>query len=99
MSANGPPARHLTVATSDMSIFVANMDWSRAGRRTEPSSLYIVVHRSAGTFTHVYRVAAGADPARQTIYLEHVLVGEQVRAARAWVLDRCPAALAIETAA
>ncbi|MEC4590857.1 MULTISPECIES: hypothetical protein [Nitrospirillum] len=47
---------------------------------------YAVVHRRHGVYTHIYTVLESRQQARRITHLRRVLDGEQLAAARAWVL-------------
>ncbi|MDZ5650214.1 hypothetical protein [Nitrospirillum sp. BR 11828] len=47
---------------------------------------YAVVHRRHGVHTHIYTVLESRHHQRRVVHLRQVLPGEQLAAARAWVL-------------
>ncbi|MDG3439326.1 hypothetical protein [Nitrospirillum amazonense] len=47
---------------------------------------YAVIHRHHGVYTHIYTVLESRQHVRRVTHLRRVLDGEQLAAARAWVL-------------
>ncbi|TWB52794.1 hypothetical protein [Nitrospirillum viridazoti] len=47
---------------------------------------YAVIHRRHGVYTHIYTVLESRQHVRRVTHLRRVLAGEQLAAARAWVL-------------
>jgi hypothetical protein len=76
----------------DLSIFLAAGDEAHfvcvapeSGRR-QSGRLYVLLHRSNGGWTHVYRVVDEARSGRTSFHVEHVLPGARLDEARAWAL-------------
>ncbi len=80
----------LVLAGDDDVVFVcASAD--RGHRRRGPDRhgrgglVYVVVHRSHGVWTHVYRVVRDPTSARLAVFVERVLEGDRLAAACDWV--------------
>jgi hypothetical protein len=90
-----------TQAEPDLSIFLAAGDEAHfvcmapeRGRRPA-GRVYVLLHRSNGGWTHVYRVVDEDRAGRTSFHVERVLPGACLSEARAWALetfgDRPPA--------
>ena len=80
-----PSDLSLVTRPGDDVLFVCASDDPGAGWRRRAGQIYVVVHRSDGVWTHVYRVAPGA---RVAVFIEKVLPGDQSQAACCWARRR-----------
>ncbi len=89
MRSAGLPDHHLNAGQNDTVMFVGVFMWrSGCARRTQASSVYVVVHRSAEIWTHVYRVIDDPQPGRILVFLERALAGDCAAEACGWVLSK-----------
>jgi hypothetical protein len=86
------PDLTLLLGPNDSAIRVGNCPPRRAGGRDLDDSLHVVVHRSHGDWTHVYRVQQGEPSDRLQVHLLKVYEGERVPEARDWTLSKFAAA-------
>ena len=50
--------------------------------------IYVVAHRSNGAWTHVYRIVRDRRSRRPAVFVEKVIEGERLSAARDWAWRR-----------
>jgi hypothetical protein len=72
------------VAGGDDVFFVCPSSREGNGWRGKAGLIYVVVHRSHGIWTHVYRVVQDRGPGRLAVFIEKVIEGDQVPAACGW---------------
>ena len=61
---------------------------SRRGRRSRgPDTLYVVVHRTRGLWTHVYRLTQTHEPGHLWVFLERVFEGDCTDEACSWARE------------
>ncbi len=82
------PDLTLLLGPDDSAVRVGRCPPRRAGNRGGDDSLHIVVHRSHGSWTHVYRVQQGEQSGRLHVHLLKVYEGERVLEARNWALAK-----------
>ena len=87
-SAGFPPDLSLFIGPRDDVVFVCASSHAGIGWRGKGGLIYVVVHRSHGAWTHVYRVVQdqrpGGSPGRLMVFVEKIIEGEQTAAACAW---------------
>lgn len=83
---NAAPDLSLVLGPDDIAIPVAPCTPPRKNGPYVRGTLYVVVHRRFGLWTHVYRVLQEARPERMLVHLDKVFEGERVADARAWAL-------------
>jgi hypothetical protein len=88
LDAGPAPDLDLLLSPGDEADFVAMRDWLRRDGRTEPSMLWVVLHRRHGEWTHAYRVVRDRRPGHLAVYLERAEPGDARAALRSWLLDR-----------
>jgi hypothetical protein len=85
--AGAAPDLDLLLSPGDAAAFVGVRDWMRRDGRVEASSLWVVLHRRHGLWTHAYRVVADRRPGHVAVFLERALPGDQRAELRAWLSD------------
>ena len=81
------PDLSLFVGVRDEVMFVCESRNAASGWRGKGGLIYVVVHRSHGAWTHVYRVVRDHRPGRLAVFVEKVIEGEQGGAACIWARD------------
>ncbi|MBR0683169.1 hypothetical protein GXW74_21950 [Roseomonas eburnea] len=82
------PDLALLLAPGDEAEFVALCAWTTRLGRSEPSWLYVVLHRGSGLWTHAYRVVPDRRPGHLAVYLERAEPGDRRAALRHWLQAR-----------
>jgi hypothetical protein len=82
------PDLDLLLSPGDVAEFVAMRDWMRRDGRVEASSLWVVLHRRHGLWTHAYRVVADRRPGHLAVYLERAEEGDRRDELRGWIGGR-----------
>ena len=82
-------ARALVLGCDDDVVFVCasiHRGQDRRGQdwRDRGGLVYVVVHRSHGVWTHVYRVVRDPRSARPAVFVERVIEGDRLSAACDW---------------
>jgi hypothetical protein len=78
------PDLSLFVAGGDDVLFVCPSVREGSGWRGKPGLIYVVVHRSHGLWTHVYRVVQDSGAGRLAVFVEKVLERDQCATACNW---------------
>jgi len=78
------PDLSLFVAGGDDVFYVCPSVREGSGRRGKPGLIYVVVHRSHGIWTHVYRVVEDSGARRLAVFIEKVIEGDRMEAACEW---------------
>lgn len=78
------PDLSLFVGNADDVVFVCPSAHADRSWRGKGGLIYVVVHRSHGAWTHVYRVVRDPRPGRLAVFVEKVIEGDHVAAACAW---------------
>ena len=81
------PDLSLVLGPDDSAFLVGPCPPPRKGGRYVGASVHVVVHRSHGAWTHVYRVLQEARPDRLLVHLDKVFEGERAAEARIWALS------------
>lgn len=79
-----PPDLSLFVEAGDDVVFVCPSMHAGTGWRGKGGLIYVVVHRSHGVWTHVYRVAQDPRAEKLAVFIERVMPGDQAGAACDW---------------
>ena len=74
----------LVLAGGDDVVFVCASAGRGRDRRGRDGLVYVVVHRSHGVWTHVYRVVRDPRSARLAVFVERVIEGDRLAAACDW---------------
>ncbi|WP_431855901.1 hypothetical protein [Azospirillum sp.] len=78
------PDLSLILGPDDTAVAVGPCPLPDSGRRFVRGTVYVVVHRRFGLWTHVYRVLEEDRPGRMLVHLDKVLAGDRLDEARDW---------------
>lgn len=81
-----PPDLSLFVQAEDDIRFVCPSIHPGCGWRGKGGLIYVVVHRSQGLWTHVYRVVQDPRAGKLAVFIEKVIEGDHAGAAGDWAL-------------
>lgn len=82
-----PPDLSLILGPDDTAVAVGPCPLPCKGRRFVRGTVYVVVHRRFGLWTHVYRVLEENQPGRMLVHLDKVFAGDRLGEAREWALS------------
>lgn len=86
------PDLALVLGPADTATFVAEVERRDRLGRTERDTLYAVVHRGHGLWTHVYRINRNDRSDRMLVHVEKIYEGDRLREACTWAAERLDAA-------
>lgn len=81
-----PPDLSLILGPDDVAVAVGPCPLPPRDRRYVRGTLYAVLHRRFGVWTHVYRVLEEEGHGRMLVHLDKVFAGDRLDEAVAWAL-------------